>query len=81
MMKLVNEVIVFGKDVIRWSLSGGIVYQLYLCILVALMMLGVYAYFVQMKVGLAATNMSDIVSWGFILPTSPFWWGWPPPPS
>ena len=66
-MKLVNEVIVFGKDVIRWSLSGGIVYQLYLCVLVAFMMLGVYAYFVQIKVGLAATNMSDIVSWGFYI--------------
>lgn len=67
MMKTVNEVIAFSKDVVRWSLSGGIVYQLYLCVLVALMMLGVYAYFVQIKVGLAATNMSDIVSWGFYI--------------
>ena len=66
-MKTVNEVIAFSKDVIRWGISGGIVYQLYLCILVALMMLGVYAYFVQMKVGLSATNMSDIVSWGFYI--------------
>ena len=66
-MKTVNEVIAFGKDVIRWGISGSIVYQLYLCILVALMMLGVYAYFVQMKVGLSATNMSDIVSWGFYI--------------
>ena len=66
-MKTVNEVIAFSKDVIRWGLSGGIIYQLYLCILVALMMLGVYAYFVQIKVGLAATNMSDIVSWGFYI--------------
>ena len=66
-MKTVKEVINFSKDVIRWGISGGIVYQLYLCILVALMMLGVYAYFVQMKVGLAATNMSNIVSWGFYI--------------
>ena len=66
-MKTVNEVIAFSKDVIRWGISGSIVYQLYLCILVALMMLGVYAYFVQMKVGLSATNMSDIVSWGFYI--------------
>ena len=66
-MKTINEFITFTKDVIRWGISGGIVYQLYLCILVALMMLGVYAYFVQMKVGLAATNMSDIVSWGFYI--------------
>ena len=62
-----NEVTAFLKDVITWSLSGGLVYQIYLCILAALMMLGVYAYFVQIKVGLAATNMSDIVSWGFYI--------------
>ncbi len=31
------------------------------------MVLGVYAYFVQIKVGLAATNMSNIVSWGFYI--------------
>jgi Ni/Fe-hydrogenase subunit HybB-like protein len=67
MMKLVKEVIEFSKDVIRWSLSGGMVYQLYLCVLIALMMLGVYAYFVQINVGLAATNMSNIVSWGFYI--------------
>src|SRR5210317_977323 len=67
MKKLVKEVIVFSKDVVRWSLSGGIVYQLYLCVLVAVMMLGVYAYFVQINVGLAVTNMSDIVSWGFYI--------------
>ena len=64
---IINEVIAFVKDVITWSLSGGLVYQVYLCVLAALMVLGVYAYFVQIKVGLAATNMSDIVSWGFYI--------------
>ena len=77
MMKIVKEVIEFSKDVIRWSLSGGMVYQLYLCVLVALMMLGVFAYFVQLNVGLAATNMSNIVSWGFYIANFTFWWGWP----
>ena len=67
MGKIVKELIAFHKDIVKWSLSGGIVYQIYLCILVALMMLGVYAYFVQVKVGLAVTNMSDIVSWGFYI--------------
>ena len=67
MMKTVKELITFTRDVITWSLSGGIIYQLYLCILAVLMVLGVYAYFVQIKVGLAATNMSDIVSWGFYI--------------
>jgi molybdopterin-containing oxidoreductase family membrane subunit len=66
-LSIINEVIAFVKDVITWSLSGGLVYQIYLCVLAALMVLGVYAYFVQIKIGLAATNMSDIVSWGFYI--------------
>ena len=66
-LSIINEVIAFFKDVITWSLSGGLIYQIYLCILMALMVLGVYAYFVQINVGLAVTNMSDIVSWGFYI--------------
>lgn len=59
--------VAFVKDAASWNLSGGVLYQLYLCALLACMMLGVYAYFVQAKVGLAATNMSNIVSWGFYI--------------
>jgi len=66
-LSIIKEVTAFVKDVITWSLSGGLVYQIYLCILAALMVLGVYAYFVQLRVGMAATNMSDIVSWGFYI--------------
>lgn len=57
----------FVTDAIKWNLYGGIGYQLYLCCLALLMMLGVYAYSVQTSVGLAATNMSNIVSWGFYI--------------
>ena len=60
-------IISFVTDVIVWNLSGGIGYQIFLCCLAALVMLGVYAYSVQTKLGLAATNMSDIVSWGFYI--------------
>ena len=60
-------IISFVRDAIRWNLSGGIVYQIYLCFLAALVMLGIYAYSVQLSLGLAATNMSDIVSWGFYI--------------
>jgi molybdopterin-containing oxidoreductase family membrane subunit len=60
-------IISFVTDVIVWNLSGGIGYQLYLCFLAAMVMLGIYAYTVQMHIGLAATNMSDIVSWGFYI--------------
>ena len=64
---IIKEVFAFVKDVITWSLSGGLTYQIYLCILAAFMVLGVYAYFVQINIGLAATNMSNIVSWGFYI--------------
>ena len=67
MMKTVKEVVAFTKDTISWSLSGGIVYQLYLCFLAALMVLGVYAYIIQIRFGLSVTNMSNIVSWGFYI--------------
>ena len=58
---------IFLIDVVRWSLSGGIMYQVFLCLLAVLMLLGVFAYLVQWKLGLAVTNMSDIVSWGFYI--------------
>ncbi len=57
----------FIKDTLVWNLTGSIGYQVYLCILVCLMLTGVYGYFVQFKLGLAATNMSNIVSWGFYI--------------
>ena len=67
MMNTVKEIIAFMRDTISWSLSGGIVYQLFLCLLAVTMLLGVYGYVVQFNLGLAATNMSDIVSWGFYI--------------
>ncbi len=68
MVKSSNKgIISFIWDGILWNLSGGIAYQIYLCCLAALVMLGIYAYSVQTNLGLAATNMSDIVSWGFYI--------------
>jgi molybdopterin-containing oxidoreductase family membrane subunit len=64
---LVKDVFAFTKDAVTWSLSGGMVYQLFLCLLAAFMLFGVYAYLVQFKLGLTVTNMSDIVSWGFYI--------------
>lgn len=62
-----QEVTAFVKDTITWNLSGGIAYQIFLSVLAALMVLGVYGYAVQMKMGLAATHMSNVVSWGFYI--------------
>ena len=64
---VIKDIFSFVKDTIWWNLTGGVGYQLFLCLLVAMMMLGVYAYFVQIKLGLMVTNMSDIVSWGFYI--------------
>jgi len=68
MMKTVKEIIAFIRDTISWSLSGGIIYQLFLCLLAVTMVLGVYGYIVQFNLGLSATNMSN--------PTPPFWSEW-----
>ncbi len=57
----------FVRDSVAWSLSGGLGYQLYLGILMLFMVLGLYAYSVQTSQGLAATGMSDIVSWGLYI--------------
>jgi len=57
----------FIRKAVVWNLSGSIGYQLFLCILMCLMLVGVYGYVVQFKTGLAATNMSNIVSWGFYI--------------
>ena len=64
---LAKQLIGFFTDFLRWNLSGGLMYQLFLCVLAAMMLLGVYAYSLQTHIGLAATNMSDIVSWGFYI--------------
>jgi Ni/Fe-hydrogenase subunit HybB-like protein len=62
-----QKLISFMVDTLSWSLSGGIGYQLFLCSLLSVMLLGVYAYFVQFDQGLAVTGMSNIVSWGFYI--------------
>jgi molybdopterin-containing oxidoreductase family membrane subunit len=62
-----KELRAFLTDIISWNLTGGVGYQLYLCGLAFFMVLGVYAYSVQATLGLSATNMSNIVSWGFYI--------------
>ncbi|MBW2368036.1 MAG: polysulfide reductase NrfD [Deltaproteobacteria bacterium] len=57
----------FFKDGILWSLTGSIRYQIYLCTLLAFMVLGVYAYSIQFTQGLSATGMTNIISWGLYI--------------
>jgi Ni/Fe-hydrogenase subunit HybB-like protein len=62
-----NGLLSFIKDTIIWNISGSSAYKIYMFILLCLMMTGLYAYLVQFKLGLSATNMSDIISWGFYI--------------
>jgi len=67
--------IVFISDCIRWSLSGGVVFYIYLAVLLALMGAGIYAYGRQFQEGLSITGMSDIVSWGLYISNFTFFVG------
>jgi len=67
--------VVFFSDCIRWSLSGGVVFYIYLAVLLALMGAGVYAYGHQYQEGLIITGMSDIVSWGLYISNFTFFVG------
>ncbi len=62
-----NELFPFLRDAIIWNFSGGMRYQIYLCVLFGFMVLGFYAYLVQFTEGLAVTGMSDIISWGLYI--------------
>jgi molybdopterin-containing oxidoreductase family membrane subunit len=58
----------FIFDAVKWNVQGGGTgMQLYRLILVAGMALGIYAYSIQAREGLAVTGMNDIVSWGFYI--------------
>ncbi len=62
-----KNIITFIRDTLSWNFSGSLGYQLYLCFTLCLILTGVFGYFIQLKQGLAATNMSNIVSWGFYI--------------
>ena len=62
-----KKLLSFFTDSIIWNLSGSIRYQVYLCFLVALMVIGVYAYSIQASIGLSVTGMTNIVSWGLYI--------------
>ncbi|MCP3923471.1 MAG: polysulfide reductase NrfD [Desulfobacterales bacterium] len=65
--KLLKGILSFVKDIITWNLKGSRAYHIYLLVLLGLIMVGVCAYIVQFREGLAVTNMSNIVSWGFYI--------------
>lgn len=67
--------IAFISDCVRWSLTGGTGYKLYLTALFGLIVMGMYAYSQQFQRGLIITGMSDIVSWGLYISNFTFFVG------
>ncbi|MCF6187678.1 MAG: polysulfide reductase NrfD [Desulfobulbaceae bacterium] len=65
----------FISDCLRWALTGGIAYKLYLAALFGLIGAGIYAYSQQFQYGLRITGMSDIVSWGLYISNFTFFVG------
>ncbi len=55
------------KDSIVYLTHGGIYYHIWMAVLTALMLVGMYCYFLQLEHGLSVTGMNDRVSWGLYI--------------
>lgn len=74
-MKPKKGIAAFLSDCMRWSLSGGRGYKIYLLALLAVMGAGLFSYVKQFQEGLIITGMSDIVSWGLYISNFTFFVG------
>jgi molybdopterin-containing oxidoreductase family membrane subunit len=57
----------FVRDGAREATTGGVVYHVWMAALTLIMCVGAWAYSVQLDEGLAATGMTDSVSWGLYI--------------
>lgn len=57
----------FGRDGLAAATTGGAGYHLWMGALTVLMLVGTWAYTVQIREGLAVTGMTDYVSWGLYI--------------
>jgi molybdopterin-containing oxidoreductase family membrane subunit len=65
----------FFADCLRWSLTGGAGFRIYLAVLLVVMAAGMVAYGRQFQEGLVTTGMSNIVSWGLYISNFTFFVG------
>ncbi|MEN8258270.1 MAG: sulfate reduction electron transfer complex DsrMKJOP subunit DsrP [Thermodesulfobacteriota bacterium] len=70
-----NGSVAFISDCMRWSLTGGRGFKLYLISLLVVMAAGLFSYATQFSEGLITTGMSDIVSWGLYISNFTFFVG------
>lgn len=68
-------IVAFTLDCMRWSLSGGIGFKIYIVVLLAVMGWGGYAYTNQFEHGLITTGMTNVVSWGLYISNFTFFVG------
>ncbi|HSH05253.1 MAG TPA: NrfD/PsrC family molybdoenzyme membrane anchor subunit [Anaerolineae bacterium] len=71
-MKLIKT---FLQDCLHTVLTGSIKYHVWMGFLTLLMLIGAYAYSIQLRDGLSVTGMSDRVSWGFYISNFTFFVG------
>ena len=57
----------FARSAIHSATSGGRRYHLWMGALTVVMLLGAYAYSIQLRYGLSVTGMNDHVSWGLYI--------------
>lgn len=55
------------KDSVVYLTHGGIYYHIWMAVLTALMLVGMYCYFLQLEHGLSVTGMNDRISWGLYI--------------
>ncbi|MEX1184899.1 MAG: NrfD/PsrC family molybdoenzyme membrane anchor subunit [Gemmatimonadota bacterium] len=61
------HLIAFLSNALQSATSGGRRYHLWMGVLTLIMLVGAYAYSIQLREGLGATGMSDHVSWGLYI--------------
>jgi len=57
----------FFRDALREATRGGPKYHLWMGVLTFIMLVGAYAYSIQLREGLGVTGMTDHVSWGLYI--------------
>ncbi|MGB0430863.1 MAG: sulfate reduction electron transfer complex DsrMKJOP subunit DsrP [Bacteroidia bacterium] len=62
-----KAVISLFKDSFTTIITGNRIYHIWMGLLTLIMLIGGYAYYIQVRDGLVVTNMSDRVSWGLYI--------------
>lgn len=68
-------IISFIKDSALTVTTGSVKYHLWMALMTLFMLIGGYAYSIQLREGLSVTGMSDTVSWGFYISNFTFFVG------